>query len=452
LTSIFARKALIHKGWADKVRLELDAGCITGLTEAAAPEADDTEVGVLIPGLSNAHSHAFQRALAGRTEKRSPEGRDNFWTWRERMYALAGSLDAAALAAIARQAYVEMLMSGYTGVAEFHYLHRPAGASQADLAMFDALCAAAGRSGIRMTYVPVLYERAGFDNPNPEGHQAQFALGSDDFLEHYQLASAATSATLNVGIGVHSLRAVTSDSLRRVAQAAEAAGIPMHLHIAEQQREVDQCLSHHGRRPVRWLLENFDVGKNWCLVHATHMDAEETTALAESGAVVCLCPSTEANLGDGLFRLHDFLSAGGSMAIGSDSHISINPFEELRWLEYGQRLASQSRNIAALEEAHVGRELFVRAQLGGAQACGTAAAGISVGAPADLVALYDDDPMLVGHGDESLLDALVFSGYRLPVDRVMVNGEWRVIDGEHVERDATRHAFAATLKRIGAVA
>ncbi len=368
------------------------------------------------------------------------------------MYALAGSLDAAALTAIARQAYVEMLTSGYTGVAEFHYLHRPAGSARADLAMFDALRTAAGQSGIRMTYVPVLYERAGFDEPEPQGHQAQFALGSDEFLEHHALANEATSATLNVGIGVHSLRAVTRDSLRDVAEVAAASAIPMHLHIAEQQREVDQCLSHRGRRPVRWLLENFDVGENWCLVHATHMDAEETTALAETGAVVCVCPSTEANLGDGLFRLHDYLSAGGSIAIGSDSHISINPFEELRWLEYGQRLASQSRNVAALEQAHVGRELFVRAQRGGAQASGSTAGGIDVGSPADLVALYDDDPMLVGHGDDSLLDALVFSGYRLPVDRVMVNGDWRVIDGEHVERDSARQAFAQTLQRIGVAA
>lgn len=449
MSAVFARKALIQKGWASNVRLELRAGHIASLVDDAAPEAGDVEVGVLIPGLCNAHSHAFQRALAGRTEKRSPKGRDNFWTWRERMYGLAGSLDAEALAAIATEAYVEMLVSGYTGVAEFHYLHRPAGSTQASLAMFEALRAAAEQSGIRMTYVPVLYERAGFDEPEPQGHQAQFAMRGEDFLEHHARASAVASERLNVGIGVHSLRAVTRESLVQVAAVAARLGSPMHLHIAEQQREVDQCLAHHGRRPVRWLLENFDVRENWCLVHATHMDAEETNAIAQTDAVVCVCPSTEANLGDGLFPLHDFLSAGGRIAIGSDSHISINPFEELRWLEYGQRLASQSRNVAALEEPHVGRELFGRALQGGAQASGTCAAGIDVGAPADLVALYDDDPMLVGHGDESLLDALVFSGYRLPVDRVMVHGDWRVIEGEHVARDAARQSFAATLQRVG---
>jgi formimidoylglutamate deiminase len=223
----------------------------------------------------------------------------------------------------------------------------------------------------------------------------------------------------------------------------------MHLHIAEQQREVDECLSSYGRRPVRWLLENLDVDESWCLVHATHMDAEESASLARTGAVACLCPSTEANLGDGLFSLHRFLEAGGRFAIGSDSHISINPFEELRWLEYGQRLATQSRNVVAIEESHVGRELFMRALHGGAQACGQAPGEITAGAPADLVVLDDDDPMLVGHDEASLLDALVFSGYRLPIERVMVNGEWRVIDGEPAGHEESRQNFAAALQRVG---
>ena len=223
----------------------------------------------------------------------------------------------------------------------------------------------------------------------------------------------------------------------------------MHLHIAEQQREVDQCMAAYGRRPVRWLLENFDVTKSWCLVHATHMDFDETATLAGSGAVVALCPSTEANLGDGLFPLHDFLKEGGRIAIGSDSHVSINPFEELRWLEYGQRLATQSRNVASLRDSHVGRELFSRSLEGGAMASGQSAIGLEKGAPADLVVLSDDDPMLVGHGDESRLDALVFSGYPLPVERVMVNGDWRVVDTMHVERDFARSEYAIVMKTLG---
>jgi formimidoylglutamate deiminase len=343
-----------------------------------------------------------------------------------------------------------MLVSGYTSVAEFHYLHRQPGSGEDDDVMFHAICAAAEQSGIRLTYVPVLYERAGFEQPRPQGHQKLFALDAETFLAHYERASQSSSERVNVAIGAHSLRAVSEASLRKIARVADDADIALHLHIAEQQREVDDCFASLGRRPVRWLLENFDVGDRWCLVHATHMDVEETKSLAESGAVVCLCPSTEANLGDGLFPLHDYLSAGGQIAIGSDSHISINPFEELRWLEYGQRLASQSRNVASLQEAHVGRELFSRALEGGAQASTRTAPGLRKGAPADLVALYDDDPMLVGHDDASLLDALVFSGYRLPIERVMVHGDWRVVDGNHIDQDESRAAYAAALDRIGA--
>jgi len=449
MSDIFARKALLQKGWADHVRLAVHAGRIETVVENTSPDPADFVAGIVIPGLCNAHSHAFQRSLAGRTEERSPAGRDNFWTWRERMYALAGQLDAESLTAIARQAYNEMLLSGYTSVAEFHYLHKEPGDAEDDDTMYQAIRTAVDHSGIRLTYVPVLYERAGFDEPEPQGHQKLFALDIDSFLAHHARISQSATDRINVGIGAHSLRAVSSESLQEIARVAHDAKIPMHLHIAEQRREVEQCLASNGRRPVRWLLENFDVGERWCLVHATHLDADETEALAQSGAVICLCPSTEANLGDGLFPLHDFLSAGGRIAIGSDSHITINPFEELRWLEYGQRLATQSRNIATLQEAHVGRELFSRALAGGVQASTRLPLGLQIGAPADMVALYDDDPMLVGHSDASILDALVFSGYRLPIERVMVHGDWRVIDGDHVDQDDSRAAYAATLDRIG---
>ena len=450
MASIYARKALLSKGWAENVRLDIAAGRIADVVVGGSPAEADDVAGVVSPGLCNAHSHAFQRALAGRTEQRSPQGQDNFWTWRERMYELAGQVGPESLRAIAAQAYTEMLQSGFTAVAEFHYLHRAPGTAAADDAMFRSLREAAAQSGIRLTYVPVLYERAGFDVPEPEQQQRCFALDLQTFLAHHQQVLADADENLVVGIGVHSLRAVSKESLDAVASAAQSADVPLHLHIAEQQREVDQCLNAYGRRPVRWLLENFDVGRRWCLVHATHMDAEETQQLARTGAVVCLCPSTEANLGDGLFPLQQYLSAAGNIAIGSDSHISINPFEELRWLEYGQRLASQSRNVAALEEAHVGRELYGRALAGGAQAGGSASVGLEKGAPADLVTLDDDDPMLVGHGDASLLDALVFSGYRLPIDRVMAQGAWRVVDGLHVEQDDVRAEFSAAFKRVGA--
>jgi len=446
---LFASKALLPDGWNDDVRLRIDHGRIQSIEVAAKPSVEDTLAGCVIPGLCNAHSHAFQRALAGHTEQRSPAGHDSFWTWRKRMYELAGQIDAAALTAIARQVYCEMLSSGYTSVAEFHYLHRDPQNPDKQDAMLQAIVHAASDSGIRLTYVPVLYERAGFHDPEPDVDQRNFAMTLDAFLAHYKRAADSKSESFGIGIGVHSLRAVSRESLAAIAQAAHDHNAPMHLHIAEQQREVDQCMSAYGRRPVRWLLENFEVAEGWCLVHATHMDFEETAALAQSGAVVVLCPSTEANLGDGLFPLHDFLQEGGRIAIGSDSHISINPFEELRWLEYGQRLATRSRNVVSLRDSHVGRELFSRALEGGARALGQETVGLAKGAPADLVVLSDDDPMLSGHNDESRLDALVFSGYPLPVERVMVNGDWRVIDATHVDRNRARAEYAATMQTLG---
>ncbi len=450
MTTIFSRKALLEDGWADDVRLTVDGARIAAIARGARPADGDVVSGCVIPGIGNAHSHAFQRALAGWTEERSPAGHDNFWTWRERMYEFAAAMNASRLERIATQAYVEMLSSGYTSVAEFHYLHRDAG-NKADDAMLRAIASAAETSGIRLTYVPVLYERAGFDRPEPEGPQSMFALPLEEFLAHAERARDILSGHCRAGIGAHSLRAVSADSLRAIAAVARDAELPMHLHIAEQQREVDQCLAYYQRRPVRWLLENLDVNDRWCLVHATHLDDEEVGALAATRAVVALCPSTEANLGDGLFPLPAYLDYGGRIAIGSDSHISINPFEELRWLEYGQRLARRARNVALgrdSRDGHVGRDLFLRAVAGGAQACGNCSSGIAEGADADLVCLYADDPMLVGHGDASRLDALVFSGYQLPIERVMVAGDWRVIDGRHVEIEASRAGYAEAVQGI----
>jgi len=450
MTVLFARKALLSGGWTDNVRLTVDAGRITGIEPGETPVDGDERLGCVIPGLCNAHSHAFQRALAGHTEQRSPAGRDNFWSWRERMYELAGRVSAAALVAIARQAYCEMLRSGYTAVAEFHYLHRDPTDPESVDSMFDAIVTAARESGIRLTYVPVHYERAGFEDPEPTSQQAFFAMPVDEYLQHVERVAPQCTGAINIGVGAHSLRAVSRDAFGKIAAFAADAELPLHIHVAEQQREVEQCFSSYGRRPVRWLLENFDVNEEWSLVHATHMDVEETASLAQSGAVVVLCPSTEANLGDGLFPLHDYLESGGQIAIGSDSHISINPFEELRWLEYGQRLASQSRNVASLRDSHVGSELFTRALEGGALATGQPTVGIAEGAPADIVALCDDDPMLAGHSDASRLDALVFSGYPLPVERVMVAGKWCVVDAVHVERDRARSEFAGALEKLGA--
>ena len=362
------------------------------------------------------------------------------------MYELANRVTASQLTAIAAQAYSEMLVAGYTAVAEFHYLHGdPAGDGDA---MFAAVQAAARQAGIRLVYVPVLYERAGFEQHEPLARQRRFVMSRAAFLEHHARCTAAASELTTVAIGAHSLRAVSAPSLQALAEYARDRELPMHLHVAEQTAEVEQCVQNTGQRPVAWLLENLAVDARWCLVHATHIDADETVALAKSGAVVCLCPSTEANLGDGLFPLRDFLAQGGRIAIGSDSQVSINPFEELRWLEYGQRLVHRARNIASLQHSHVGRELFDRVVAGGARAGALAGGGLTLGGAADFVSLCADDPMLLGHDDDALLDALVFSGYRLPIDRVMVDGEWRVIAGRHVASAAVHRDFAAVMSAL----
>lgn len=453
MKSVHAKKAYLPTGWADDVRLSIADGAIAALDVAVVAEPADSCIDYVIPGLCNAHSHAFQRALAGHTEQRSPQGRDNFWSWRERMYSLAGRVDAASLTAIAAEAYAEMLASGFTSVVEFHYLHRDPTAPQAAGAMFDALVEAVALTGIRMTYVPVHYERAGFSAAQPTAAQQHFCLPIEEFLQHVsdtQTSEVAKRHGIKVGIGAHSLRAVAADSLAAIADRAADQNMPMHIHVAEQTREIDDCMSHYGRRPVRWLLENFPVDAGWSLVHATHMDKEEVAALAESNAIAVLCPSTEANLGDGLFPLQPFLADGGRIAIGSDSHISINPFEELRWLEYGQRLVARMRNVVSLRGSHVGSELFVRALQGGGISSGQGSGELRVGGRADFIVLNAEDPMLLGHDDESRLDALVFSGYPLPVERAMVNGVWQLRDAEHRNREEIVSRFGATMQQLRA--
>ncbi len=452
MTHLFARQALTADGWAENVRIVIEDGRITSLMADSRAHDDDFVAGIVIPGLANSHSHAFQRVLAGHTEQRGPANKDNFWTWRSRMYALAGQIDARAMKGIARQAYGEMLATGYTSVAEFHYLHNEPGESGPSDAMFEAIVEAASETGIRLTYVPVLYERAGFTDPEPTEDQRRFALTADQLIKHYERASSVASSMsdgyFQTGIGAHSLRAVSADSLKQISAIAKNDGVPMHVHIAEQQREVDQCVAEFNARPVEWLLDNYDVDENWCLVHATHIDEKEVESIARSGAVVGLCPSTEANLGDGLFPLQAFLERHGRIAIGSDSHVSINPFEELRWLEYGQRLISQSRNVAAIGQQQTGRSLFELAAQGGALACGQDSGRIASGANADLVVLDDDSPMLAGHTSRSFLDALVFSGFTLPIDRVMVHGRWQVIDGRHRSEEEARTEYAAIAEAL----
>lgn len=448
MTAIVARKAFLHSGWANNVRLRIADGLIESIEAGCRADPDDYLAGVVIPGIANAHSHAFQRALTGHAEQRETAATDTFWSWREQMYRLAGTIDADGLAAIARQAYSEMLSVGYTSVAEFHYLHGEPAHREKGSAMFQAIARAAADTGIRLTYVPILYERAGFDRPDPAVEQFRFAMTPEEFIDHYEFARETADCNTVVGIGAHSLRAVTRSSLRCLADLVVRDECPMHIHVAEQPAEVERCLARYDARPVEWLLKEFSPDDHWCLVHATHVTEEELESLRRSGAVVCLCPSTEANLGDGLFPLRSWLERGGRVAIGSDSQITINPFEELRWLEYGQRLASRSRNVAAVHHSHTGRSLFEQVLEGGGMACGHGAGQLRVGSHADLVTLDDESPMLAGHHSETILDALVFSGAGLPIVNVMVGGEWRVLDGVHAKSPQTNSEFLEAVRGL----
>lgn len=450
---LFAQHALLAEGWASNVRLTVADGRLERVAvDTAATDADEC-VDIVIPGLCNAHSHAFQRALTGRAERRSANAADTFWTWRHLMYGLADRIGPADLFAIARQLYTEMVMSGYTSVVEFHYLHRAQDAALSSANMLQPLLLAARDSGIRLTFVPVLYERADFDQPTVARGQRSFYLSLDNYLAYVADAQRQLEAPHGVGLGAHSLRAVTPGSLTQLVAAAEQMDLPLHLHVAEQQREVQHCIQHYGARPVRWLLDQFNVDSRWTLVHATHMDADERRQLAASGAVACLCPSTEGNLGDGLFPLRDYLREGGAFSIGSDSHVTVNPFEELRWLEYGQRLAVQQRNVAATGQQGSGERLYYAALAGGSQSAGHAVGpslpgGLRAGGPADVLALNAQSPALLGHEVETLLDALVFAGQPLPVDRVMINGRWVVINGKHEAARVAADEYAKTLRSL----
>ena len=408
--------------------------------------------GWVLPGLVNAHSHAFQRAMAGLAEHRiAPAGdaQDSFWSWRETMYAFAARLDPETLHAVAAQAYVEMLEAGYTQVCEFHYLHHAQdGKPYAPVtAMSAALIAAARETGIGLTLLPTLYMAGGFDRRPLAARQQRFVHTLDAFLDLLTELRAQQGPGLNVGIALHSLRAVPPEALAALLESGLAARGPLHIHIAEQTAEIDDCLAARGQRPVAWLLDHAPIDARWCLVHATHMDTEETARLARSGAVVALCPSTEANLGDGLFALDSYLDAGGRIAIGSDSNISISPVEELRWLEYGQRLIRRARNLAAsAQQSHTGTRLYALALAGGRQAAGLDAA------PQDAALLHLDaaHPVLAERRPEEVLDTWIFAG-NVPLLRdVCVGGRHLVRAGHHVQREAIARRYRQALVRLRA--
>jgi formimidoylglutamate deiminase len=455
MTVLWAQRALLPTGWAAGVRLEIDQrGDLAAVLPGAAAEGAERLAGVVLPGMPNVHGHAFQRAMAGRAETLGP-GEASFWSWRQVMYRFLERLGPDDVLAIAAQLYVEMLEAGFTAAGEFHYLHhQPDGRPYDDPAgMAHAILAAQRESGIGLTLLPALYMAGGFGGAPPEPGQRRFLHDLDGFAALLERLRPEIEGDPDrcLGIAPHSLRAVPEPALAEAVALLDAIDprAPIHIHVAEQVREVRECLEWCGARPVERLLEVAPVGPRWCVIHATHMSEEETPALARSGAVVALCPTTEANLGDGLFDLAAFQAAGGAFSIGSDSHVSVSPVEELRWLEYGQRLSSLRRVVAAgSDEPHCGARLWRAALAGGAQALARPIGRIEVGHRADLVRLDGDHPRLVGCEGERLLDALVFSGNENPVRDVMIGGRWRVRDGRHLERERIAHRYRAAVRRL----
>ena len=451
---LFATDALLPDGWARRVVLDWDAaGCLSVVRVDAEPPADVAMAsGPVLPGMPNLHSHAFQRAFAGLTEHRSDESSanasaDDFWSWRGSMYRVAARLTPAQLEAIAFGLYVEMLEGGYTSVCEFHYVHHDVGgrpyADDATLAI--ALLAAARRAGIGITLLPVLYQSSGFGGRAPAPEQSRFVRSTDSMLRLLErLQPVCTNsdddglASARLGLAPHSLRAVAPDALREVLAGLNSidADAPIHIHIAEQTGEVEACIAWSGQRPVAWLLDHAPVDRRWCLVHATHMDADEGRRAAASAAVAGLCPSTEANLGDGVFDLPAWLRAHGRWGIGSDSHSSVDAAEELMLLEYGQRLITRTRNVAASAgQPDTATAMTLAAVAGGAQASARNIAGLAVGERADFVVLDASHPSLAGLSARDMLATQVFAGRRAPaIESVWVAGRRCVSAGRHDRR------------------
>ncbi len=454
---LFAAVAFLGQGWAENVLFEIDGrGSLIAVTTGAEPGDAPRAGGPVLPGMPNLHSHAFQRAMAGLAEHAGSSRGDSFWTWREVMYRFVGRLTPEQVEAIAAQLYVEMLEAGYTAVGEFHYLHHgPDGRPYDDLAeMSRRTVAAAKATGIGITQLPVLYGYGGFGAQKAGEGQRRFLNDPSRLLRIVETlkASHQDDPQVRIGIAPHSLRAVTPETLDEAVSGLDALDptAPVHIHIAEQVKEVEDCLAWCGKRPVEWLLENRAPDARWCLVHATHMTAAETAALAASGAIAGLCPTTEANLGDGLFPAEPYLAAGGRWGIGSDSHISVSPIEELRLFEYGQRLATRRRNVLAGEgeESSVGRRLYRQALAGGAQALGRPIGALEPGRRADLLVLDPDHPAVATLPTGRLLDAVVFAGNRTPVRDVMVGGQWVVTEGRHRDAERVQASYVATVAEL----
>ena len=454
MNKLWFESALLPNGWAKGVRVTPAAdGRIERVEEGTEPGGADERHAIGVPGIPNVHSHAFQRGLAGLTERRGPSG-DSFWTWRELMYRFVERLDPEGVEAIAALVYAEMLEGGLTHVGEFHYLHhdRDGTAFSDPGELASRIAAAAEQTGIGLTLLPTFYAHSGFGGAEPTPRQRRFINSVDSFARIVDASRSAVRALpgATVGIAPHSLRAVTPEELAAIVPLAQ--GEVIHIHIAEQTKEVDDCVAWSGRRPIEWLLGNQTVDERWCLVHATHATDAEVRGMATSGAVVGLCPITEANLGDGIFPAQDFLRLKGRFGIGSDSNILLDGAEELRILEYSQRLAHRARNVLASAEGRsTGRSLLDEALSGGARALHAQeprTGAIRPGAYADIVSLNASHPVLAERSGDEILDSWIFAGGRAVVDCVWRAGVKVVNNGRHHRREALLARYCRTLKGL----
>lgn len=450
VTAIFAEQALLPDGWRSDVRIVISDGKIATAEANTSPLPGDERHSILLSGMPNLHSHAFQRGMAGLAELRGPSA-DSFWNWREVMYRFALSMTPDQVEAVAAQLYVEMLEAGFSRVGEFHYLHHDRdGRPYANIAeMAERIVAAASETGIGLTLLPVFYAHSSFNGAAPNEGQRRFINDVNQFSRLVEKSRESLRALTQavVGVAPHSLRAVTPEELENITAMAPEG--PIHIHIAEQMKEVEDCLAWSGARPVEWLLANAKVDQRWCLIHATHMTDTETTDMAKSGAVAGLCPITEANLGDGTFAAPLFMQHGGRFGIGSDSNVLIGLPDELRQLEYSQRLAHRARNVLAVAGGSTGRALFDAALEGGSSALGAGASRITAGASADLVSLDGKHPSLAGKAGDAILDAWIFAN-GTKIDCVWVHGRKLVSDGRHARRDAIAERFRKVMTALSA--
>ena len=446
---LHAARALTPDGWQSHVRVKIDGGTIAAVETGASAQEGDERHAIMAPAAMNLHSHAFQRAMAGLTEVRGKET-DTFWTWRETMYRFALTMSPDDVEAVAAQLYVEMLEAGFAAVAEFHYLHNePDGSPYAEPAEMAArVLAAAGRAGIGIVLLPVFYAHSTFGGAKPLPEQRRFVTDLKSFARLLDACRGMIKRDTGEAIGIapHSLRAVTPEELAELIPLAGDG--PIHIHAAEQIREVEDCVAALSARPVRWLIDHAGVDERWCLIHATHMDEGETRDLARSGAVAGLCPVTEANLGDGIFNAADYIRDGGLYGVGTDSNVSIGVASELRQLEYAQRLRERARNVCGAPEASCGRTMLEAVWAGGARALKRNSGKLARGARANILSFRADHPTLAGKTDDQILDAWIFSAGNALIDCVWSGGLKVVAGGRHVFRDEIARQFAKTMGEV----